>query len=101
MAIRLIRRSLAPAARADRVALPMPFGELGSATRGAARVVFEAGFIAADRQPIDDGVHIGDAAGDGDRMLGLLLRIDPAGELDDAVADGPDVHGALGEDRVV
>jgi hypothetical protein len=49
----------------------------------------------------DELDRAGDAAREGDCVRRLLFAVDPAGQLDDAVADRADVHRTLGEYRVV
>ena len=56
---------------------------------------------AANGETIDDCLDPGDAPSDHYRLLGLVVRIHPAGQLDDSFVDRADVDCALAQYRIV
>ena len=64
-------------------------------------VVVEHVFLLPNDDSIDDRLDAGHPARDSRRPLRFVLDLDPAGELDGALADGADVDAALAQDGIV
>jgi hypothetical protein len=101
MPIGLVGRTLAPPTRSHTFAFPSRFGHCRISVAKAARCLFESTLFVADRDAIDDRRHARNTARHSDRMFGFVIVLDPTGELDHSIVEGPDVDRALGEDRVI
>ena len=97
--IQLTRVALATATGAHVLTFPVSIGwtEIIVLLR---KVVLEILF-GANRQAIHDRVNAGNSARDDDGLVGLVRRVHPARELDDAFVESADVDRALAEYRIV
>src|SRR5689334_855652 len=100
MTVHLTRVALATAPHAHALSLPAPSRKRCAVVEIVFVEIARILLIAADEQAAHDGDDAGHRAGDRHRMLRLLLRFHPAGELDDPLADRSDVDGSLAQNRV-
>src|SRR6185437_14215023 len=98
---RVVGRALAGAASPDALTLPARLGQGGVTLLESTGRVLEPLFLVANRDAVDDRIDAGNAARNGDRVPRLGFVLDPSRELDDAVADRPDVDRALRQRRIV
>ena len=93
--------ALATLADADRVTFPPRFRVRVVTVGEEARVIANALFLITDRDAVHDRAHPWYTAREHYRVLGLLIRVHPAGELDRALANAADVHRPFAQDRIV
>src|SRR5690606_31425475 len=86
--------------RADADAVPLRFGQLGGGRLEATPGLGQTGADEIDVETVQDGGHAGNALGHVHGPIRLVLRLDGARQLDDAVRKCPDLDRTLAQDRV-